>query len=125
MTASASRAWAAGFFDGEGNVNAYLKKGTNWYVIQLGITQIHRDTLERFQECIGGLGTIYGPYYTKTGKSGQYTLKIRNINNITLALSYMWPWLTPVKKEQALHAIRMTIQNPPSRKNKQRVLATV
>lgn len=99
-------AWAAGFFDGEGNTNAYRKGGSGPFVLQMSVTQVHRETLERFQRALGGLGTIYGPYSTISGRLPQYTIKIRTHEHIQAAVSMLWPWLCPPKRIQATGAIR-------------------
>ncbi len=53
MNSDTERAWAAGFFDGEGNVS---QKG------RVQISSTERDLLVRFDAAVGGLGHIYGPY---------------------------------------------------------------
>lgn len=93
----ADLAWAAGFWDGEGNANAYLK-GERWQ-IQAAVTQIHLDTLERFRDIVG-VGKIYGPYETASGVHPQWTLKIRGEDNIRHLYESMKPWLTPHKISQ-------------------------
>lgn len=98
-------AWAAGFFDGEGNTNTYDSRATGGRLgIQLAVTQIHRSTLERFQGILRA-GRIYGPYFTKSGRHGQYTLKVRGFEQVQAAVAVLWPWLTPVKREQAALAL--------------------
>jgi hypothetical protein len=48
-------AWAAGFFDGEGNTCVGR-------ALMISIGQVNRSNLERFNEATGELGSISGPY---------------------------------------------------------------
>lgn len=55
-------AWAAGFFDGEGHV----RLGGRFR--QVSVHQTDRTVLERFQQAVGGVGTI-GPVEKRPGRS--------------------------------------------------------
>lgn len=92
-------AWAAGFFDGEGHAGLSRRDEVRVYP-QVSVTQIHRDTLERFQRAVGGRGKIYGPYFTKSGVHGQYTWKVRRFEDVQFVMCALWPWLHRVKREQ-------------------------
>lgn len=97
-------AWAAGFFDGEGCTNAHRSNvGNKPWRISVSVTQIHRDTLERFQAALGGIGTIYGPYEKPVNP--QFTFKGAGLEKTQAIIAMLWPWLTPHKKEQAILAI--------------------
>lgn len=48
------RAWAAGFFDGEGNVGAGSRGG----LFNCAVEQVDVINLERFQAAVGGVGKI-------------------------------------------------------------------
>lgn len=50
-------AWAAGFFDGEGNTCCH--HGVCGFSFAMSVSQVNRDNLFRFQKAVGGLGTIY------------------------------------------------------------------
>lgn len=97
-------AWAAGFFDGEGNTNAFLRTtlARDVWVVQLAVSQIHIDTLERFKRSVG-LGRIYGPY--KRAAQDIYTFKVSGFEKVQAIIAMLWPWLTPHKKEQASLAL--------------------
>jgi hypothetical protein len=56
-------AWAAGFFDGEGNVSLHTQRKA----AQLNISQCERSILDRFKNAVGGLGAVYGPYTRQLG----------------------------------------------------------
>ena len=99
MSNDTELAWAAGFWDGEGNFNATLPKGNKAYILQAKVTQIHRDTLERFQAAVG-LGKIYGPYSTKSGVHPQFTLSIRGPAAVRALAETLWPYLCPHKQRQ-------------------------
>lgn len=109
-------AWAAGFWDGEGCASVYLRKTIPpRYTSQASVTQIHRATLERFDRAVGGLGKIYGPYDTKSGKSPQYCYKIGSFGNIVLLSEMLWSYLSQPKKDQfssVIEAHRSTALHP-------------
>lgn len=60
MITETERAWAAGFFDGEGNIRCALRDGTR-AVLTLQISQIDPFVLERFR-LMAGVGAVRGPY---------------------------------------------------------------
>jgi hypothetical protein len=99
-------AWAAGFFDGEGNTNAFRRPPAGTYNIQMSVTQIHVDTLVRFQSCLGGIGRLHGPYITKTpGTRPQYEWRLGGFEQVQAGVAMLWEWLTPHKREQAADAL--------------------
>ena len=104
-------AWAAGFFDGEGTTCATRHVGRTQRYLKVSVTQIHRETLERFRESVGGLGAIYGPYSTKSGVFDQFLWRVSGYEESQAAIAMMWPWLTPVKRQQAMEAFIAFRQN--------------
>jgi len=58
-------AWAAGFFDGEGCVSVSRTLATAEPVIQLSVSQVQREPLDRFAAAVG-VGKVYGPYTKKS-----------------------------------------------------------
>lgn len=90
-------AWAAGFWDGEGNFNAY-RKG-NVYIIQANVNQIHLDTLERFRDAVE-LGRLYGPYPMSGGRSDQYRWKATGIEDVSSLANKLRPYMCHHKVEQ-------------------------
>jgi hypothetical protein len=62
--------WAAGFFDGEGTVA--FRKGKPQYI---GVINTHYPALERFKECVGGLGRI-APQKTPEGHLPAWTWRL-------------------------------------------------
>lgn len=105
-------AWAAGFFDGEGStcISSYKPNNQNAManVLTMTISQIHRETLERFQRAIGGVGVINGPYNPPSfGKNQQpqYRYHLSGLSRVVPAIDSLWPWLGRIKREQASAAI--------------------
>lgn len=60
---STEASWAAGFFDGEGNIRCAVRDGTR-ATLSLQISQIDMFVLERFKLAVG-VGSVRGPYATK------------------------------------------------------------
>jgi len=83
------RAWAAGFFDGEGCCN-FSSSNRRLYM-----GQKDRRVLDKFQGIVGG--KVYGPF--KTGNVYQYYLGGEKAQE---ALLLMWPYLSEIKRKQAL-----------------------
>lgn len=76
-------AWAAGFFDGEGNIRAYIDKRSEEYYLQIQIGQVLDDyifdhpyceVLEKFKDAVQ-LGRINGPYEYKSRPRKQPVLQ--------------------------------------------------
>jgi hypothetical protein len=99
MTSSKTElAWAAGFFDGEGNANA--SGGT----FALRMPQIHPEVLERFRSAVG-LGKVYGPYpATQPNRQPQWRYEVAGLS-AKIAYEQIRPYLGSVKKEQADKAL--------------------
>jgi hypothetical protein len=101
-------AWAAGFFDGEGNIRA--KPNKQWtcvyYHAVMSINQIDPQVLERFRLAVGGLGKVSGPY-DRSRYSGafsrqpQWTYEVFSFERVQAVTAMLWNWLSPVKREQA------------------------
>jgi hypothetical protein len=88
----AERAWAAGFFDGEGNVGYREREQasgpTRVRVAQ--IAQVDRRALDRFVEIVG-IGRVRGPYERNTKNGSSYFVwSSRDVEAVYEALK---PWL--------------------------------
>jgi hypothetical protein len=103
-------AWAAGFFDGEGNVRfsrTKHKKNREYHraygTLVLQTTQIDRRVLDRF--CLAvGVGKIYGPYTLK--KRNHQCLKFSAHGaDAEFAYEKLRPYLSPVKLQQGETAL--------------------
>ena len=113
------RAWAAGFFDGEGSthVGQYSPRKRREPVcyarLSIGQAGEHaKKILERFKVATRGHGKFYGPKPpNKHQKLYQYTYVVTNFQQIIDTLQYMWPWLSKAKREQATFIIRKHVDS--------------
>jgi hypothetical protein len=103
-------AWAAGFFDGEGNIRA---KRVNWkersylYPV-IFVPQIHPYVLERFKRAVG-FGKISGPF-TSCSRDGitrqpQWVYEVFAFEQVQAVCISLYPWLSPVKRAQVSDAL--------------------
>lgn len=101
------RAWAAGFFDGEGYVGANFRfNGTRRYRrIDVQITQIDPEVLERFRAAVG-TGKVYGPYPQRR-KSPMWKYGIGSVEGVMHVLEVLRPYLCSRKLKQAEEAVRL------------------
>jgi hypothetical protein len=106
MSSQTERAWAAGFFDGEGSVsvcNTVGRRGTlRARYIKAECNQIHPEVLERFLEAVG-VGTVRGPY--GVDRKARWHYVAQGLERTELMYEVIWPWLGSVKKEQATRKI--------------------
>jgi|SRR5882724_11285517 len=102
-------AWAAGFFDGEGCVGSYLRKGKNRQrTLTIAIQQVRREPLDRFRKAVLGCGTVSGPYRWDAAKPHQkprFTYTIHSFKTGQAVIAMLWKFLSEPKKEQALKAL--------------------
>lgn len=100
------RAWAAGFFDGEGTTCVI-----NGWHLSLSIGQVGREVLDRFNAATGNLCSIYGPYDVPNPRDSslkcqpQHQLATRSGAKVQQVVALMWDYLGTVKREQAAAAI--------------------
>jgi hypothetical protein len=98
------RAWAAGFFDGEGTTTC------NHGQLGLFVAQSEPTTLERFRNSIGGFGKVLGPYPSKT-HCPMYYYKVYG-EELNLVIRNLWPYLSEPKRNQIREAVKMSIEYP-------------
>jgi len=96
-------AWAAGFFDGEGNIHVGVTKH-RWKKIVMTVAQAERTTLERFQRAVQE-GSIRGPYRTNHGGRGAYYWTIEGPARCLKVIAWLWPYLSEPKRTQIDAAI--------------------
>lgn len=110
---NADWAWAAGLFDGEGSTyikwsKAHKPYGKRYYkypCMVVSITQIDNpEVLHRFCEIVGGK-KVHGPYLLR-GKRRMWQYRTNELALAQHIVSHMWPWLSLVKKTQALLAFQ-------------------
>jgi hypothetical protein len=102
-------AWAAGFFDGEGSIHlgpAYPGK-TNRKCPRIGIGQSGEHApalLKRFQDAVGGLGSIGGPYEKYGDKAfnrlPRYQFAAGGFPSVQAITAMLWPFLGPAKRDK-------------------------
>lgn len=96
-------AWAAGFFDGEGNTHTEKRRDRSSRPIRMSISQCDMGPLDRFNAAIGGVGKVYGPY-ARTGRE-IWTLTVFGIESVAKVLASLRPYLCDPKIVQAEKAI--------------------
>jgi hypothetical protein len=101
-------AWAAGFYEGEGTVNACYSRYTSDLgerrqrktpQFQLRINQVGAEPLIKFMEAVG-TGKVYGPY-ARTGVKDQYQYDVHSFEKVQAIIAMLWPWLSDRRREQA------------------------
>jgi hypothetical protein len=100
------RAWAAGFFDGEGSI--YLMRDSRWPEwrgIAMELAQASNgdmpETLIRFHGAVG-VGRLGGPrlLHNPWSKLPQYRWRVSGRDNVGSVVRALWPWLSAVKQSQ-------------------------
>ena len=100
-------AWAAGLFDGEGS--AFVSGAAMRAFVKLEVPQSSAvgvpETLVRFREAIGA-GAIGGPYPPRSpwSRLPQYRWSLGARDEVARVLAALWPWLSRVKRSQAVLA---------------------
>lgn len=96
------RAWAAGFFDGEGNVMASKSHNTMCPIVQMSQCKDGEKILNRFKAAIGGFGSV--DLYREAGylprHSEMWRFSCTRFDEIETIMGALWPWLCDVKKAQ-------------------------
>jgi hypothetical protein len=104
-----SLAWAAGFFDGEGGT--YLQKnGTQVALVvgQAGEIDAPPGVLVKLKEALGGLGQVYGPYrLADPRRRPKWSWQLHTFERCQAVIAMIWPWLSDVKKKQAVRVLRI------------------
>lgn len=103
MGSPTERAWAAGFFDGEGTTSNEFTR--SYPTIKLVVVQVERELLERFNDAIGQLGTLYGPYPRGDNQPISHVV-VTGFERTQMTLALLWPYLSAPKKVQATKAMQ-------------------
>lgn len=100
------RAWAAGFWDGEGCTSISVRPGTARVPrIVAEVAQVDREVLDRFAAIVG-IGRVNGPYEQKNPNARPfYTWRVEGVPNLLHLKEILFPYLGTVKREQMLHGI--------------------
>ena len=117
-------AWAAGFFGGDGTTSAGRANRLHpeYRQLRAGIPQAEfagavPPVLVRFQQAVGGIGSIHGPFMPRNpwSKRRQYTWQVTGISRTEVLLELIWPWLDDAKRQQARSAITAARRGGPHR----------
>ena len=100
--------WAAGFYDGEGNIgfnkcSTKHYKNSQYYMLDLGIPQVDLESITRFAEAVG-VGKIYGPYQRNPKWRPIYAYRARNAKALQV-FTLLEPYLCTAKRTQGQTAI--------------------
>lgn len=96
------RAWAAGFFDGEGWVG---RNGRATHSIRITLSQIDRVTLDRFCSAVG-VGKVCGPFADRVnmrknrGARPYWVFRASSRADVIGVWECLHEWLSPVKRDQ-------------------------
>jgi hypothetical protein len=94
-------AWAAGFFDGEGNVRQTKTRSLAMVISQASDDGVP-EVLLRFQKAVGGLGTIEGPFpRPRPNWRPLYCWRVTSFEKVQAVTAMLWPFLSSIKREQA------------------------
>lgn len=106
VRARQERAWAAGFFDGEGWAAA-RRRGIRRYPVaminQAGSSGVP-EVLVRFRAAVGGIGSIRGPL-VKPGRRDLYRWCASSRGDVRCVYECLRPWLGSVKRTQFRDAL--------------------
>lgn len=96
-------AWAAGFFDGEGNTYVRVPTGRDYGYVVVSVGQCDPRPLERFQEAVNA-GHVYGPYDHKGKNNSPVWRWQANGWEARRVLAQLSWFLSRPKYEQAVEA---------------------
>ena len=112
-------AWAAGFFDGEGWIGSRYatcaKEKPKYRRIEIGITQVDPEVLNRFKNAVG-VGAVKGPYYSdlKRGRSRRWYFSAAGAVTAWRVFWDLEPYLSPIKRAQFTEALDWYEESPVS-----------
>ena len=100
-------AWAAGFFDGEGNIGCQVKNHTATFRIH--VSQVRLEPLERFQRAVLGLGKIVQRQResrTHYGQKPVYEFRTGGFQESQAIMAMLASFLSQPKQEQLISALQ-------------------
>lgn len=99
-------AWAAGFYDGEGSSFARLsQENTRGRSIQARVGNTNPCVLVRFQQALGGLGKIYGPYQRRHPHRQFHEWRVCDYEGVWQFATLLMPYLSGEKSHQLASAM--------------------
>ena len=91
-------AWCAGLFDGEGTTSVLKAQRDKYGYVRMSVPQKIREDLDKFQSIVK-----VGNIYEHKGRP-MHSLDIYKKEDVINCLNMLWPYLSEVKKVQALKA---------------------
>ena len=93
--------WAAGLYDGEGS--SFLKSGNNpmYRYPVISVTNTDTEVLRRFNNAVGGLGRIDGPYNYNPKHKPKWILRIDGFERAQAVIAMLWGDCSTAKRDQA------------------------
>ncbi len=109
-------AWAGGFFDGEGSTCLDKHRSHAGYYVPVLYVPQTADTgtapeLLRLQRALG-VGTISGLRNPKPPRRPYRRWRVFTMEKVFRALHLLWPFIGPVKRAQARHAMQVVLEQP-------------
>ena len=99
-------AWAAGFYEGEGYCGTTHDRRRVLPGVVITIHNTDLGMLERFQECVYGLGRIYGPYsYRGPDRKPMYRWAAQRFDHAQAVAAFLWPLLSDRRQDQIRAAL--------------------
>lgn len=118
LTSATERAWAAGFFDGEGCCGAYTCRPHNRRTrVQLSICQNETGTLRRFHDAIGSVGALHSVPARPGCPNVRWDIVVTAIDDVEQVTLALWPFLSEPKRtqiQQAFETRALNSQRPQS-----------
>lgn len=105
MASEIDKAWAAGFFDGEGCTSILKAQRDRYAYIRMSISQKDPECLLRFLQIVG-----YGKIY-KSHTRNIYSWDCYKQSDVPLVMEQLYPYLSNVKREQYNVAMDRKINN--------------
>lgn len=115
------RAWAAGFWDGEGSATctrnlSHLDGSLGSLNAQISVSQSGDgavELLERFQKAVDGLGKIKGPYGPYRGnRLPRWEWRLHSYQDVLTFTRLLWPFLGNVKRQQLRRILGLSSHRP-------------
>ena len=115
--------WAAGLFEGEGNINWFRQQSYNpmskHYYSQISLGSTDKDVVDKFYT-IFKLGKVYGPYQKKIGLKPFYQYKCSIPEHVYAMVVAILPWLGQRRTSKCLEWIEWFKTHHRSRKYKRK-----
>lgn len=110
MTDDVDYAWAAGFWDGEGNVSVTFIGPHKRPRLVVQIAQVQKELLDRFQKIVE-FGNVLGPYEPRTKNSQPYYVwRVEGVTHLESLYEKIGYYLSHPKRWQMNEALKIRKQ---------------